>query len=337
MAPRVPSHVTGFHHDDDDGSEVWEEENPGDPGTDNDDGSEEWEEENPGNGNDNDDGPEVSEAENPGNPGIHNISGAFDAGFVPVTSLKDIKHLVDHPERYGELRHLCIAKVRFIDAPFMLDYVRTVVSASQDKDWLIGNLAQLREITNLETPLRHISASMRRLLRLPKDNQVLDIVWDRIEAIKDAVARLPPLSNQQPDNLRDKVIGLLEGLSATLPLKPDGAASPSPSTEILSPKFISDLNTLEYDMFDLQFLEVNYPSIDLSLSAFVPFVEEQKPPYFRINGYYELMDYKDTHLLPQDVCIVSFKFSEATKILKELQMASEETGWCRWVGDKVIG
>uniref|UniRef100_A0A0D9XGQ7 Uncharacterized protein n=1 Tax=Leersia perrieri TaxID=77586 RepID=A0A0D9XGQ7_9ORYZ len=189
---------------------------------------------------------------------IHRAPGE---DYIEVTSLDDIMSVVDFPQMYSRFDLICILGFTFVDAPRLLEMVLNVGRA-EDRPWLVGNLGLLKEVGLFRGSFMRVSSSVERLLMLWKRHRVLEIDWDFVHTIQNAVALLPPLSDQQPENLRDTVAELLERLKVMLPVQPaDGSNN---SDALASSELISDMEKLVIDMSALELLHIRYTPLEPS-------------------------------------------------------------------------
>ena len=261
---------------------------------------------------------------------IH-VAGSVQGQYIEVTCLADIMSVINFPRLYREFDRICVLEFPFVDAPHLLETILEVGKPGEEKTWLIGNLPELIEITRFRVAFLRVSSSLERLLSLWKTHGILEIDWDFIGAVEHAVAALHPLSDHQPEALRNGVLGLLERLKLLFPVQPDDADS----TDIIaSTKLVSDVELIVKDMSLLGLIPIKYPALR-DQSAFLPVsVVENQPdvqesPYIRIRSYNELLLTMDSQF-PIDICIVSFKLSDATKVSHRVDKAIEK-GW--WVGN----
>uniref|UniRef100_A0A0E0EUZ4 Uncharacterized protein n=1 Tax=Oryza meridionalis TaxID=40149 RepID=A0A0E0EUZ4_9ORYZ len=238
--------------------------------------------------------------------------------------------VINFPRLYREFDRICVLEFPFVDAPHLLETILEVGKPGEEKTWLIGNLPELIEITRFRVAFLRVSSSLERLLSLWKTHGILEIDWDFIGAVEHAVAALHPLSDHQPEALRNGVLGLLERLKL-FPVQPDDADS---TDVIASTKLVSDVELIVKDMSLLGLIPIKYPALR-DQSAFLPVSvvenqpEVQESPYIRIRSYNELLLTMDSQF-PIDICIVSFKLSDATKVSHRVDKAIEK-GW--WVGN----
>lgn len=157
----------------------------------------------------------------------------------------------------------------------MLEQVLKVGKEREVNRWLVGNLAELKEIASFRNAFLCLVSSLESL---SKKHQLLEDDWNMIAAVKDAVARLPPLSDRQPEALRAEVLKLLERLDSTLPVQPGGSDSAGAnSLEVLSSTLTSDVGAILKDMYEVGLRHIEYTQVDLPAFMELEDEEENQP------------------------------------------------------------
>lgn len=200
-----------------------------------------------------------------------------DPEGLKVNGLSDITPVANSPQLYLHLKHMCILGVTFAHAPYMLEQVLKVGKEREVNRWLVGNLAELKEIASFRTAFLCLVSSLESL---SKKHRILEDDWNMIAAVKDAVSRLPPLSDRQPEALRAEVLKLLERLEATLPVQPGGSDSAGAnSLEVLSSTLTSDVGAILKDMYEVGLRHIEYTQVDLPAFMELEDEEENQPEY----------------------------------------------------------